>query len=306
MAGKRKARLILCSGKGGTGKSTVAAAIGTHFSSEGKKVLLVSSDPTHSLSGIFNKRLTDKVAKINSNLYATELDVEKIAKKVEQQYRRIFVNALASWLDEEIIEDLPVEILSGVDELFALDKIRYFVDKDYDIVVWDTSPTAYTLRLLSLSQKLSDAVSRSLGLYVKLAHPLQTLKAWFKRAPEPEILTAFKKLGEITKKIEAMLSDARTELLLILNPEKLPIQEGKQLRAAAERYNITVKRLVVNKMMLPCKCQFCTIKRNEQQTNLEVIHKEYGDLKILTVPYFPHEVISKKRVEEYAGKLFEE
>lgn len=306
MPGKRKARLILCSGKGGTGKSTVAAAIGIHFSGEGKKVLLVSSDPTHSLSGIFNKRLTGNVAKINSKLYATELDVEKIAKKVEQQYRRIFVNALASWLDEEIIEDLPVEILSGVDELFALDKIRYFVDKDYDVVVWDTSPTAYTLRLLSMSQKLSEAVSRSLGLYVKLAHPIQTLKALFKRAPEPEILTAFKKLGEVTKNIEAMLSDARTELILVLNPEKLPIQEGKQLRAAAERYNIALKRLVVNKMMLPCKCQFCTIKRNEQQKNLEVIHKEYGDLKILTVPYFPHEVISKKRVEEYAGKLFEE
>lgn len=306
MVEKRRAGLILCSGKGGTGKSTVAAAIGIHFSGEGKKTLLISSDPTHSLSGIFNKRLTDKVAKINSNLYATELDVEKIAKKVEQQYRRIFVNALASWLDEEIIEDLPVEILSGVDELFALDKIRHFVDKGYDVVVWDTSPTAYTLRLLSLSQKLSETVSRSLGLYVKLAHPIQTLKTWLKRAPEPEIITAFKKLGEITKKIEAMLSDARTELILVLNPEKLPILEGKQLRAAAERYNITVKRLVVNKMMLPCKCQFCTIKRKEQQKNLEVIHKEYSDLKILTVPYFPHEVISKKRVEEYAGKLFEE
>ncbi len=302
----RRARLILCSGKGGTGKSTVAAAIGTHFSSEGKRVLLVSSDPTRSLSGIFDRRIGGNVTKIGPNLYAVELDVEKIAKMVESEYRKIFIDTLASWLDEEIIEDLPVEILSGVDELFALDKIRHFVERGYDVVVWDTSPTAYTLRLLSLSQKISGAVSRSLGLYVRLAHPLETIKAWLKRKPEPEIIRAFKKLGQVTSKIEKMLSDVRTEFILILNPEKLSISEGKQLQEAAEKYNITVKRVVVNKMLLPCKCRFCTLKRNEQQRNLEVIRKEYGDLKLLTVPYLPHEVISKKRVEEYAGKLFED
>lgn len=305
MTRKRRARLILCSGKGGTGKSTVAAAIATHFSDEGKRTLLVSSDPTRSLSGIYNRHIGGNVTKMGPNLYAIELDVEKIAKKVEQEYRKIFVDTLASWLDEEIIEGLPLEMLSGVDELFALDKIRLFVEKRYDVVVWDTSPTAHTLRLLSLSQKISDAVSRSLGLYVKLAHPLQTIKAWIKRKPEPEIIRAFKRLGQVTIKIGGMLSDARTEVILVLNPEKLSIFEGKQLREAAEKYNITVKRAVVNKMLLPCKCQFCTLKRREQQKNLETIQKEYSDLKLLMVPYLPHEVITKRRVEEYASKLFE-
>jgi arsenite-transporting ATPase len=305
LARKRRARLILCSGKGGTGKSTVAAAIATHFADERHKTLLVSSDPTRSLSGIFNRKIGGKLTKLGRNLHAQEMDVEKIAKRVEEEYRKIFVDALASWLDEEIMKDLPLEMISGVDELFALDKIRHFVEQDYDVVVWDTSPTAHTLRLLSLSKKVSTAMSRSLGLYVKLIHPLQTIRLWFKGRREPKIIEAFKGLGETTVKIEKMLADARTELILVLNPELLSISEGRQLRGAAERYNITIKRAVVNKMITPCKCRFCDLKRKEQQKNMAIIQKECSDLRLLTVPYLPHEIITMERVKEYARKLFE-
>ena len=304
MARKRRARLILCSGKGGTGKSTVAAAVATHFADEGHKTLLVSSDPTRSLSGIFNKEIGGKLTKLGRDLYAQELDVDKIAKRVEQEYRKIFVDALASWLDEDIMKDLPLEMISGVDELFALDKIRHFVGQDYDTVVWDTSPTAHTLRLLSLSKKVSAAMSRGLSLYVKLAHPLQTLRLWLKGRREPKIIEAFKGLGETTVKIEKMMADGRTELILVLNPELLSINEGKQLREAAERYNVTIKRAVVNKMITPCKCRFCELKRKEQQKNLALIEEEYSDLKLLTVPYLPHEIITMERVKEYAKELF--
>lgn len=305
MIRKRRARLILCSGKGGTGKSTVAAAIAMNFSGKGEKTLLVSSDPTRSLSGIFNRQIGGNVARLGKNLQAIELDIDKIAKKVEQEYRRIFLDALASWLDEEITKELPLEMISGVDELFALDKIRRFVGQDYDVVVWDTSPTGHTLRLLSLSKKMSVAMSHSLGLYVKLMHPLQTLKSWIGREGEPKILKAFKKLGRITSDIEEMFADSRTELILVLNPERLSINEGKQLREAAERYNITIKRAVVNKMLTPCKCRFCELKRREQQKNLATIQEEYGDLKLLMMPYLPYEIITRERVQEYADKLFE-
>lgn len=306
MVRKRKARLVLCSGKGGTGKSTVAAAIATHFSRGGQKTLLVSSDPTQSLSGIFNKRIGGEITRLGKNLQAIELDIEKITKKVEQEYRKIFLDALGSWLDEELTKDLPLEMISGVDELFALDKIRHFVEGDYNVVVWDTSPTAHTLRLLSLSKKMSTAMSHSLSLYVKFRHPLQTLKLWLGRKGEPKIVKAFKRLGKVTVEIEKMLANGRTELILVLNPERLSINEGKQLREAAERYNITLKRVIVNKMITPCKCHFCELKRKEQERNLATIQQEYGDLKILTVPYLPHEIIAMERVKEYANKLFEE
>ncbi len=306
MVGKRRAKLILCSGKGGTGKSTVAAAVATHFSDKGQKTLLISSDPTQSLSGIFNKRIGGEITRLGKNLQAIEIDIEKIARKVEHEYRKIFLDALGSWLDEELTKDLPLEMISGVDELFALDKIRHFVERDYNVVVWDTSPTAHTLRLLSLSKKMSVAMSHSLSLYVKLMHPLQTLKLWLGKKGEPKIIKAFKKLGKVTMKIEKMLADGRTELILVLNPERLSINEGKQLREAAEKYNITIKRAVVNKMITPCKCRFCELKRKEQERNLKIIQEGYGDLKLLTVPYLPYEIITKERVKEYTDKLFEE
>jgi anion-transporting ArsA/GET3 family ATPase len=149
-------------------------------------------------------------------------------------------------------------------------------------------------------------VSKRLGFYLKLTHPLQTIKSLFGKAPKPKLLSAFEGLGQTADKIERMLSDARTEFILVLNPEKLSISEGKQLREAAEEHNITVKRAIVNKMILPCKCRFCALKREEQQRYLELIQREYGDLKLLTVPYLPYEIVTKKRIQEYARKLFEE
>jgi anion-transporting ArsA/GET3 family ATPase len=67
-----------------------------------------------------------------------------------------------------------------------------------------------------------------------------------------------------------------------------------------------VKRAVINKMLLPCKCRFCSMKRREQEENLELIKREYSDLKLLTMPYLPYEILSRQKVKEYAHKLFAE
>lgn len=300
---RRRARLVLCSGKGGVGKSTVASAIATYFAESGKRTLLVSSDPVQALSRIFNRPIGDKITTLSRKLDAVEIDIEKLARKVEAEYKKIFVDALASWLDEETAKSLPLEILTGVDELLALDRIRHFVEGGYDAVVWDTSPTGHTLRLLGLSKKVSEAFARKFRVYYKLLHPLQTLRSIF-GGPQPKLLTAFEDLGKLVVKTEHMLSDTRTELILILNPEKLSILEGKQLREAADEHGITVKRAVVNKILLPCNCKFCSMKRKEQEENLELIKREYSDLKLLTMPYLHYEILSKKHVQDYAKKLF--
>jgi arsenite-transporting ATPase len=303
---RRRSRLILCSGKGGVGKSTVASAIATYFAGEGERTMIVSSDPVQALSRIFGRNIGDKVTKLSANLEAMEIDVDRIARKVETEYKKIFVDALASWVDGETAKALPLEILSGVNELLALDRIRHFVEGGkYEVVVWDTAPTAHTLRLLRLSKRMSDAFTKKFGLVYRLLHPLQTLKSLL-GGPKPKLLGALEGLGKMVEKTETMLADPRTELILIINPEKLSIFEGKQLREAAETHGITIKRAVVNKMLLPCKCKFCSMKREEQEQNLELIKHEYRDLKLLSMPFLPYEILSKERVKEYAEKLFAE
>ena len=302
---RRRARLILCSGKGGVGKSTVASAIATYFSGSGKKTLLVSSDPVQALSRIFNKKIGNQVTRVSRNFDAMEIDVEKIAIKVETEYKQVLTDALASWLDAETAKSLPLSILSGADELLALDKIRRMVEGDYEVVVWDTTPTTHTLRLLGLSKKLSEAFKGKFAALYNLAHPLQAIRAAF-GGKKPKLLTAVENLGKTVEKVEKMLADSRTELVLVINPEKLSIFEGKQLREAAESHHINVKRAVVNKMLLPCKCKFCMMKRKEQEENLEIIKQEYNDLKLLIMPYMPYEILRERRVREYAEKLFKD
>lgn len=303
---KRKAQLILCSGKGGVGKSTVASAIATYFSGQGKRTLIVSSDPVHALSRIFKRQIGDKVKKLGPHLEAVEIDVDKIAKKVEKEYKKIFVDALASWMDEETAKKLPLEMLSGVDELLALDRIRHYVEHmNYDVVVWDTAPTGRTLRLLGLSGRLSEAFLGRFRAIYKVLHPIQTIKSFF-GGDQPKLLGAFEGMNKMVRQTEEMLGDPRTELILVMNPEKLSILEGKQIREAAEGHKITVKRIVVNKMLLPCNCTFCSQKRREEEENMKLIEREYSDVKILTVPFLPHEILSKEKVKEYAKKLFED
>lgn len=303
---RRKTRLILCSGKGGVGKSTVASAIATYFAEKGKRTLIVSSDPVQALSRIFGRKIGDQIARVGTNLEALEIDVDKIAKKVEIEYKKLFVNAVASWLDEQTAKSLPLEILSGVNELLALDRIRSLVESGkYDVVVWDTAPTAHTLRLLGLSKRMSEVFTKRFGWIYKLIHPLQTLKSVI-IGRKPKLLAGLESLGKTVTRVEQMLADPKTELILVLNPEKLSIFEGKQLREAAETHGITVKRAVINKMLLPCKCKFCSMKRREQEENLKIIKKEYSDLKLLMMPYLPYEILSKEKVKEYAHKLFSE
>jgi anion-transporting ArsA/GET3 family ATPase len=173
------------------------------------------------------------------------------------------------------------------------------------VVVWDTSPTGRTLRLLGLSKRMSDAFTKKFAFYFKLLHPWQTLKSLFSGSKyKPKLTTALENLGKIVLKIEEMLADARTELILVINPERLSILEAKQLRQAAEEHNIAVKRAVINKMLLPCDCKFCSKKRKEETENMELVKREHGDLKLLTMPYLPYEILSKERVQEYAEKLF--
>ncbi|MFN4133749.1 MAG: ArsA family ATPase [Candidatus Hadarchaeales archaeon] len=300
----RRARLILCSGKGGVGKSTVASAIAMYFAQSGKKTLIVSSDPVQALSRIFGKNIGNKITKLGRNLHAVEIDVEKIALKVEREYKDVLADALASWLDPETAKSLPLSILSGADELLALDKIRRMVE-DYDVVVWDTSPTTHTLRLLNLSKKLSEAFSGKFGFLFKLAHPIQTIKAAL-GGPKPKLWVAIENLKKTVENVEKTMADPRTELVLVVNPEKLSVFEGKQLREAAEAHKIIVKRAVINKMLLPCGCKFCSMKRKEQEENLAIIKKEFSDLKLIQMPYLPYEVLSLGRVREYAKKLFAE
>lgn len=300
---RRRTDLILCSGKGGVGKSTVATAAATYFSEAGKKTLLVSSDPVQALSRIYGKPIGNKITKISENLDAMEIDVEKIAIKVEKEYKQVLADALASWIDEETAKSLPLHILSGVDELMALDKIQRLVGGDYDVVVWDTSPTGHTLRLLGLTKKLSEVFCKKFAIYYKLLHPVQAMRSLF-GGPRLKLLKSIENMGKTVERIEKMLADPRTELILVLNPEKLSILEGKQLRGAAEMHNINVKRVVINKMLMPCKCHFCAMKLEEQEENLNLIRREFGDMKLLVIPYQPYEILREKRIRRCAKQLF--
>ncbi|PKP58438.1 MAG: hypothetical protein CVT89_02835 [Candidatus Altiarchaeales archaeon HGW-Altiarchaeales-2] len=143
--------VLMLSGKGGVGKSTISAAIALYFASKGKKTLLLSTDPAPSLSNIFGINLSDKISDIKENLYGTEISGDEIIKRWKEKFGNDIYAVMRAFADVDYSIVEYIGTAPGIEEEFMLAHIMELVkSKKFDIVVWDTAPMGNTLKLLSI------------------------------------------------------------------------------------------------------------------------------------------------------------
>ena len=152
---REQKRLIMIGGKGGVGKTTCASAIALHFSQQGKKTLIISSDPTPSLSDIFEMEIGDqeRLIKHTKNLFGIEISSDVVLKKWKDRFGPEIYEVVSSFttLDYDFVEYIGGA--PGIEEEYMLNYILELVEGgQYDLVVWDTAPAGHTLRLLHLPQ----------------------------------------------------------------------------------------------------------------------------------------------------------
>jgi arsenite-transporting ATPase len=185
-------RIILFTGKGGVGKTTIAAATAIKAAKMGYKTLVISADPAHSLSDSFQKKINPFPTKISSNLHAMEVNVEyEIERRWDAilDYLRIFFRSQG--IDEVIAEELA--ILPGLDELASLLHILEFYESgEFDVLILDCAPTGETLRLLNFPEVARWYMKRFFGIERKLFKIVKPLAKPLIDAPLPVCLTRFR------------------------------------------------------------------------------------------------------------------
>ena len=153
-------RVLLFTGKGGVGKTTVAAATSVRSAAAGQRTLVMSTDPAHSLGDSFELQIGSDPTQISELLWAQQIDAQE---RLEDNWRVIqdYMIQLMNWAGTETIQAEELTVLPGLDEIFALIDVKTHVESgDYDVLIVDCAPTAETLRLLSLPDVMQWYIER--------------------------------------------------------------------------------------------------------------------------------------------------
>ncbi len=222
-------RILLFTGKGGVGKTTLAAATGAALAARGRKTLVASTDPAHSLGDAFGHPLGAEPSEVDALLSAVQIDSRTLVDTTWHRLRAELRTALSgAGLDTLDAEELTV--LPGVDELLALTEVRRLAeDGPWETIVVDCGPTAETLRLLALPEAVSGYLNRVFG----------------RRVTE-----SVRRLGAHLDGLRALLTEPSvTTVRLVLTPERVVVAEARRTLSSLALRGIAVDGLIANRLM---------------------------------------------------------
>lgn len=307
---ERDTRYIFFSGKGGVGKTSVAAATALDLSRKGKKVLIISTDPAHSLADSFDQRIGGEVVKLRKNLYAVEIDPELSVKEYKEMLSPQIekLGALKGLGLEDTID--MAGMTPGVDEMASFDRfLRYMHSNEYDIIVFDTAPTGHTLRLLSLPDVLDSWIGKIIKIRMRFAGIAGAVKRILSSGDDEEKDNTLENLEAMKKRIEEakkILSDPeKTSYNIVMIPEAMSIYESERSVCFLNDVCIPISTVVVNQVIPENRsCGFCSDKRRQQLGRIDDIGKRFKEFQILEVPLFNNEVRGKEMLEKVAKELY--
>lgn len=309
-------RIILYAGKGGVGKTSVAAATGVRAAAEGLRTLIMSLDPAHSLSDVFDldRTLMDKnqgrPIKVGERLEIQELDVhEEIARNWSEVHAYLSILLNTTGIDDVLAEELA--ILPGMEEISGLLYInRYRKSGEYDLVILDCAPTAESLRFVSLPKTLEWYMAKVFKLertILKYARPVVT-KMTDLPIPPDEYFAGVERLHKKLQGIDAILTDpARTSARLVTQAEKMVLKETQRAFMFFSLHQLSVDAIIVNRIF-PRELEggYLTDWRTRQETYLDLARSFFRPLPILEAPYYREEVLGVERLGRMGRELFAE
>ncbi|MFA9422433.1 MAG: ArsA family ATPase [Sedimentibacter sp.] len=307
-------KITFFGGKGGVGKTTCSASYAVFLARSGLKTLLVSTDPAHSTSDIFEIKIEDKITNIRPNLDAIEISGEKESKIYMDTVKVSLKNIVSPVIVQEINKQIDAAAISpGTEEAALFDKmIEIITEKgeEYDRIVFDTAPTGHTVRLLTLPELLGawlDTLikkrSKSVTLMSMANHHGKTDKEEIENDAVIKILK--KRYDKIMKAKKIMMEDKLLSFIFVINAEKLPIDETAKAIKILEKYNILVGGLIVNKILPEnMKDDFWKSKKEQEKKYLDIIAETFKDKKIYKLPLL-QEDMKANTIEIIADKFAE-
>ena len=307
---KEPKRLIMIGGKGGVGKTTCASAIALHFSLEGKKTLIISSDPTPSLSDIFEMEIGDQETPIKNvkNLYGIEVSSEVVLKKWKERFGPEIFEVVSSFasVDYDFVEYIGGA--PGIEEEYMLNYILELVESgQYDLVVWDTAPAGHTLRLLHLPQIFLKHLEAATKFYMNLYSYFEKLKESVKlRKGKRSLLEIISGWEDLAEKVVSFIRDPqKSDFIVVTIPEALGVRQTERIIKDFDEYQLKVNHLIVNYVIKEADCDFHKMRREMQQNYIKILNDLYSHrIRLIEIPLFSHEIKGVERINRISEILF--
>ena len=302
-------RTILYTGKGGVGKTSVAAATARRCAAAGARTLVISTDPAHSLSDVLQAEVGGEPTKVDTRLRAQQVQAQD---ELEHHW-----SAVSEWLGgllmERGVDRIAAEELTvppGGDELFSLLVLKNHAEsEDWDVIVVDCAPTGETLRLLSFPDAARWWLDKVLGREQSMLSAARPLARMFLdvQLPDERVMAEVQRLvGNLVAMHELLRDASRVSMRLVMTPDRMVVAEAMRTFTYLNLYGYLTDAVVVNRVFPDELSEgYFGAWHAVQQEQLALVGSAFAPVPVLRAPYFDAEVIGDERLDRLAGALFE-
>jgi arsenite-transporting ATPase len=287
--GPIETRVEVFLGKGGVGKTTCSAATALAHAESGQPSLVISTDPTPSLSHIFEIEGEHREREVRPGLHLTELGLDEVRTMWDEQFGRDVYGVFSSFVDIDYpgFVQFMTSVLPGLNEEFMVDYIRRLaLESRYGHVVWDTAPLGQTLALLGMPAMLEEHLRTAPRIYSHLRTSGE------RREPVIAIIARWRQLAQ---QCMQFLRE-QVSFALVTIPEALAVCQLQGVVRELARYDLRIDRIVVNNVVRESDSAFLARRMQQQRPQLQRIRGEFARLPIVEIPLFPEEVRGVERL----------
>ena len=299
--------VMFFSGKGGVGKTTLAAATGVHLASAGKRVLVVSTDPAHSLSDVFDVDLSSEPQEISRNLFGMEVDTRTLLRTVEtENFGDPSVSGERFNKFLQLASQAP-----GIDEFGAIELLLDVIDSNtFDVVILDTAPTGHTLRMLMLPELLDGWFGTLLTLRAHVARAQRILMRLFPRKKnaerEMDFASGIEQSRDRISDLRKVLTDPqRAQIFLVTIPEAMSVLETTRTLNTLRSHHLAVGAIVANQLQpVSLSCSHCNQRHAMHLAEIQNLRSKIGRVPLHLVHSEPDQIRGFDALAQLAKKIW--
>lgn len=303
-------RIILYTGKGGVGKTSIAAATALKSARSGLKTLVVSTDAAHSLGDSLDLPLSPEPVEIEKNFWAQEIDS---IHEVEQGWGKV-QQYLTALLTAKTVKDITTEELTvfpGMEDLLSLLRIlKYYKENTYDVIIIDCAPTGETLALLSFPEMMRWWMTKLFPIKRKAVKVVKPVVEPLLGVPMPSdgVMGEIENIHHQLDEMKDILSDRSiTSIRIVVNPEKMVIKEAQRSFTYLNIYDFNVDAVVVNRV-IPANVtdDYFKVWKEIQKKYKDMISDSFSPIPIYNAPLFENEVVGLEMLERMGDEIFKD